>query len=557
MSQFKKIATGTVGMTLAASMLLSACTSNKSNSPSDKQYDQKGTASGPVTLSMFMVPSAKIEDLSTNGFTKLLEEKLNVKFKFEVTPEAGANDRKQLLLASGDYPAVLFPSTYGSLTPVEQFKYGKQGVLIPLNDLIDKYGDNIKKAMQVRPSLKQEITTPDGKIYALPSVNECFHCMYPEKLWINAEWLKKLNLKMPTTTDELYTVLKAFKTQDPNGNGKQDEVPLSGAGGAGTEMYKYDVTGFLMNAFIYNNNIDYFYMKNGKVGLSAAQPEWRKGLEYMNKLYKEGLIDPASFTQNQDALSQLGNKAGDNILGSVTTLHIGVAVSNKPGQTRHKEYDTVPPITGPDGYKSAGYYDSVGNGQFAITNKATEEQKIAAIKLANYLYSEEGSVGSEYGPEGTWWRKGEQGEVDEKGRPARRFLKPEALGYQTQNVTWGQIGPLFRPRDLRESWAVPQDPKADNGYEHRLYLETKKYEGNEPKENFPLNLFYDDKDSSEIAQLKPQIVNYVRTNMVQFISGSKKLDDAEWNAYIKGFEGLKLNRYLEINQKAYDSTYKK
>lgn len=506
---------------------------------------------------MFIVPSSKLENLSTNGFTKMLEEKLNIKFEFEIAPEAGANDRKQLLLASGDYPAVLLTSSYGSLTQVEQSKYGKQGVLVPLNDLIDKYGDNIKKAMQVRPTLKQEITAPDGKIYSLPSINECFHCMYPQKLWINIEWLEKLNLKMPTTTDELYNVLKAFKTQDPNGNGKQDEIPLSGSGAAGTESYKYDLTGFLMNAFIYNNNIDFLYMKNSKVGLSAAQPEWRKGLEYMNKLFKEGLIDPASFTQNLDALAQLGNKAGDNVLGGVAALSLGVAISKNPGQTRHKDYDAVPPINGPDGYKAAGYYNTVGNGQFAITSKATEEQKIAAIKLADYLFSEEGTVSAEYGPEGTWWRKGEQGEVDERGRPAKRFLKPEAIGWQTQNYTWGQLGPIFRPRDLRESWVVPQDPKADNGYEHRLFLESKKYEGNEPKENFPLNLFYDEKDTSEIAQLKPQINNYVRSNMVQFITGSKTLNDSEWNAYIKGFEGLKLNRYLEINQKSYDAIYKK
>ncbi len=76
---------------------------------------------------------------------------------------------------------------------------------------------------------KDLITAPDGNIYALPQVNECYHCMYQQRMWIYKPWLDKLGLKMPTTTDEFYEVLKAFKTKDPNGNGKADEIPLSGS----------------------------------------------------------------------------------------------------------------------------------------------------------------------------------------------------------------------------------------------------------------------------------------------------------------------------------------
>lgn len=73
------------------------------------------------------------------------------------------------------------------------------------------------------------ITAPDGNIYALPSINDCYHCSMAQKMWIYKPWLDKLGLDVPTTTDELYTVLKAFKDKDPNGNGKADEVPLTGA----------------------------------------------------------------------------------------------------------------------------------------------------------------------------------------------------------------------------------------------------------------------------------------------------------------------------------------
>ncbi len=70
-------------------------------------------------------------------------------------------------------------------------------------------------------------TAPDGHIYALPQWADCYHCTYPDKLWINSTWLKKLGLQVPKTTEDLRNVLLAFKTKDPNGNGKADEIPMT------------------------------------------------------------------------------------------------------------------------------------------------------------------------------------------------------------------------------------------------------------------------------------------------------------------------------------------
>jgi putative aldouronate transport system substrate-binding protein len=537
---------------LLAAVVLTACTSSSGDKVKESaESGDKGTDSAIVQLPVFVAPSARVENLQTNTVTKYIENKFKIKFKFEVAPSDTANDKKKLLLASGDYPAVFLS---GDLTQAEQIDYGKQGVLKPLNDLIDKYGVEIKKAFQNDPLLQKSITAPDGKIYALPHINDCFHCWYAQKVWINTEWLKKLNLQMPTTTEEYYQVLKAFKTKDPNGNGKPDEIPLSGA----DKTWHGVPTHFLMNSFIYDNDDNFFFLKDGKVGLSANQPEWKNGLEYMNKLYSEGLIDKEAFTQNNDALAQVGNREGDNILGSVAAGHIGMYFSLAKGQNRHKEYSTIPPLKGPDGTAYAGYFKAYGNGNFAITNKATEEQTIAAIKLADYFYSEEHAIMNEYGMEGNYWRLGQPGEVDEHGRQAKYFLKPEYYSIGTTlNDTWDQMGITKRTRDIRESWAIPSDPFSDNGYEHRLYLETaKNYEGKQPKETFPLTIFIDTADAKEAAQLKTQINDYIRSNMAQFITGNKKLSNS-WDEYIKGFDGLKLKRYIEIYQKAYDSIYKK
>lgn len=150
------------------------------------------------------------------------------------------------------------------------------------------------------------VTAIDGNIYALPEVNDCYHCSMSQKMWIYEPWLKKLGLEMPKTTDELYNVLKAFKENDPNGNGKKDEIPLS----ITQKSWRSTIDAFLMNSFIYNpvygSSSKHMFIKDGKLDVAFNKPEWREGLRYLNKLYKEGLIAPESFTQDENQLIQQG-----------------------------------------------------------------------------------------------------------------------------------------------------------------------------------------------------------------------------------------------------------
>ncbi|GIQ63291.1 sugar ABC transporter substrate-binding protein [Paenibacillus cisolokensis] len=497
-----------------------------------------------VVLTVFATPPAEVEDIATNAFTRHLEQRLNIRFQFVQVSAEAQRERKAALLAGGDGPDVFLT---GNLTPDEQIRYGMQGKLRPLNALIDRYAPQIRRRFADNPQLKKSITAPDGNIYALPSVNECFHCWYSQKLWINAEWLERLGLTVPQTTDELYRVLQAFKLQDPNGNGKADEVPLTGA----ADGWRVDVTAFLMSAFIYYNGEDYFVIENGKVSLSAIRPEWRDGLSYIRRLFREGLIDPAAFTQTVDGMVQLARSPEANRIGSLTAGHIRMAFAG-PAETRHQAYITVPPLTGPDGYSAAGYFNRGEYGQFAITNKASEEEAEAAIRLADYLYGEEAAVLNEFGPENLWWRRGAPGEQDEHGRPARYAVRPEFWEVSVQNEGWSQMGILYRSRDYRESWAVPDDPYSLAGYEHRLYTETKlHYEGREPAEVMPLHLFMEPEAAAEAERLRTSIHGAVRDATVAFITGHRRLE-TEWDAYVREIKELKADRFIELYQTAYD-----
>jgi len=470
-----------------------------------------------------------------------------MKIKWDVTPYDAMDDRKNLLLASGDYPEVFLEAKF---TKTDQMKYGKQGALLPLNDLIEKFAPNIKKALAEIPYLKDAITSPDGNIYALPRINECYHCSFPYKYWINEEWLNNVGMSMPTTTDELYNVLKAFKEKDPNKNGKKDEIPLTG--GPSKYVWGGNIDGFLMNSFIYNDNDKYLLLKNGTVDFAANKPEWKQGLEYLHKLYSEGLIDPAAFTQNAEAVGQIGNNKDVELVGSFTAAVIGYLVSMDEKETRQKHWTIVPPLQGPNGFQTATFSRGIGNSVFAITSKATPEQQEAAIKVADYMMSEEGTLLAETGvTEGQGWAKAKEGDIGLNGQPAKwtddTGFKPDPN--KVLNDRWQLMGPMRMDKNWRESWATPQDPLTAHGYELRLKQATDKYAPFEPTEAYPTDYWISPEDVDIEAQLKPAIQDYVVSSMAQFITGSKDIAK-DWDSYVKGFEGLQLDKYLEIYQKA-------
>ncbi|PYI56218.1 ABC transporter substrate-binding protein [Paenibacillus flagellatus] len=539
MKQTFKAAAGTM---LVFSLLASACSGNGSGQTGGADSSGQQDPNKPTELTVFAPQSPAIENLETNRFTKKVEEKANVKIKWNVVPEKSLEDKKQLMMASGDYPAVLLG---GNFNKADQLKYGQQGAFLDLKELIDKHAPNVKKAMNDLPYLKAAMTAPNGSIYAIPKINECFHCTYGQKMWINKSWLDKLGLAMPTTTDEFYEVLKAFKEKDPNGNGKPDEVPLT----TSYDMWAGGVDSFLMNAFIYDDMDSYFSLSDGKVRLSAAQPEWREGLRYLRKLYAEGLIDKAAFTQNADAVKQLASKP-EQVVGAVSTALISYLYTANDENPRHKEFEVVPPLKGPNGVRLSSYSVGAGNGQFVLTNKATKEQQIAAMRLADYLYSEEATVLTSWGFEGEGWRRANAGETDYNGKPAQYAVIPSTKTAQVQNDSWQQLGIMLMTNAIREGFVAPKDPLGNDGYEYRLWKESKKYEPyGKPETVYPSDVYIDPADATLAAQLRTTIKDYVKSSMAQFITGSKDIEK-DWDAYIAGFKGLQLDKYAAIYQKA-------
>lgn len=524
----------------------------------DSSVEKSNTeANKKEELTIMVVQLATVENYSTNEYTKWAEEQTNIHVNWQTIPEQGAREKMNIILAGGEYPDAFLGCGIDSNQEV-QFGANEK-VFIPLNDLIKKYGTNLNKALDELPGSRGLITNPDGNIYSLPLLSDCFHCNYSKKMWINSSWLKKLNLAVPTTTEEFYQILKAFKKKDPNGNGKQDEIPLAGA----TKGWNDTIDAFIMNAFIYSDMnsdidapIDGFFMNGSKVDTIVNKPEYKEGLKYLNKLYKEGLIYDGSFVQDSAQLKQLVENKDVELVGAVPGGYGGMF--SQVGEERYRNFDGLAPLKGPNGVQGAwtNPYGAVTTGNFVITKDCKKPE--VAMKWADLAYSFEATMRSRRGLPDVSWRMAKAGEIGINGLPA---LWTEIKPWQTtepQNESYIG-GHIFYESDalrLGQTMSPDTDIHSVEGLEKLLYEVTKEYaKYKKPELQFPPVKFLVD-EQTELAAVKSELAKYIKQSLVKFIVGEMDLEK-DWDKYLDNINKLGMDKVLAQNQKAYDRQFKK
>ncbi|OIA99654.1 ABC transporter substrate-binding protein [Paenibacillus sp. LC231] len=518
---------------LAGAFALSGCSGdakNQSESPDQAaNFNKTGLpiVNEPVSLKMVSPKAALAPEYSEMEIFKRLEAETNVKIEWENIPDTDFAEKKNLLLASGNLPDAFYGA---GLSDYELVNYGEDGTILPLEDLIDQYAPNLKALLDRRPDIKSSITAPDGHIYGLPSWEENNLGTNPFFHVINKKWLDKLGLKMPQTLDEYTEALVAFKTQDPNGNGKPDEIPLSFM----HMQWCMDIAG-IFGAFGLPDNMEHRIVRDGKVIFTATQPEYKEALKYFHeKWYKQGLIDPESFTQ--DAAQYLAKgKTTVETLGS----YIWWEVDEVVGPERSKDYALLSPLKGPNGDQLIGRGNGGGPGRGAFVITKENKNPEITMRWIDQQYEPYMAAQIHWGPLDIVFEKDENGKLVNLPLP-----EGTSAGEFRQKVAPGAGGPgVITIEDLGK--VVDLEPRA----QQRVKDLEKYYDPYMEKENYP-SIFFEPEELDKINRIEPELIKYVNTQRGKFIVDGGV--DEQWDSYVKTLEKMGLNELMEIYQNGLD-----
>ncbi|MGF6949993.1 putative aldouronate transport system substrate-binding protein [Neobacillus sp. B4I6] len=511
--------------------MLAACTSksnSKENAKSKVEINKEGYPIVDKKLTMSMMgPDVGLAKWKDMAFFKEMEKMTNVKYKFTTPPSSDFSTKLNLAFASGEIPDVLFGA---SLTSEQEVKYGKEGVLIPLEHLIEKYAPNIQKVLEENPDVKNSITTVDGHIYALPMVDKNA-VWYMGPLWFNGKWLNALGVKeLPKTTDELYTLLKRFKTEDPNGNGKADEIPFTSMKNSSNQLD--GARQWLLGAFGFTTwgieEID------DKVVYTPAEDGYLEYLTFMNKLYSEKLMDPETFSQSGE---QKKAKGQANQLGLFTDWFSYFTTGDKEEEAL--DDPMYQPITSSITDKpviplSPGIY----RGQFAITNKAANPE--AAIRWVDYLYSKEGNELLNIGKAGDVW------DWEDEASGTRKMLESPIEGKTIEDYR-GTTTPDYgiNVPALRHKIEGFPESKFTKFINAETDAKIKPY----AKVPYPL-VYLTPEEQEEVGRIRADLDTYIEQMEAKFITGAEPLSN--WDKYIKTMNDMGVDKLVNIYQDAYD-----
>ncbi|WP_274364364.1 extracellular solute-binding protein [Paenibacillus thermotolerans] len=546
----KKWGTLMLILIIAAVSLLSACSGGGSESGSDNgngggdggAAEASGAAegSGNLNLSGFPIVNDKITvkafaakffanaDWNNIKIWQEYEKMTNVHIEWDTVQTSVLKEKRNLLLAGGDYPELFYASAFSKS---DVFKYGRQGTFLKLNDLIDQYAPNFKALMEKYPIIKKGITSPDGNIYGFPTIYDPeFKSVFFSTPWVKQEWLDKLGIKEPTTLDDFAAMLKAFKEGDPNGNGRNDEIAWGGTGVAG-------LLGYLKGSYGLNNhgnanaNID-TDPETGKIRFVPADPRYKEMLQFANKLYKDGLLEQDIFSVKS---TEIDAKGTEGLLGVIDNVD-PIAIYNQQG------YVGLPVLKGPHGDQMYTYIGApLGNiGMFVMTDKMQHPE--AMVRWMDYFYSDEGIKLFFMGWKDETYVEDANGNVDYadviKNNPDGLTLD-QAVG---QYLVWpgGYYPGFVKQAYFKGAESLPTS--VDNAKKAGPYV--LKTEDIWPSLNFT------EDEQSELTTLQTDIHTYVDEMRDKFISGNVSFD--EWDNYAATLNKMGLDRYIAIYQAAAD-----
>jgi putative aldouronate transport system substrate-binding protein len=382
--EMKELKKGLWLMAAGSAIMIGAAGCSGSESESGKQPSSAPTEASSSTAVFPLKEKASFEIFSAAHDTKPqsgnepifaeIEKRTNVQLKLINIPSASYADKFKVTLASGNLPDVMDSDVASAK------RYGMDGAFLALDDLLKKFGPNILNSIKDE-GVDASLRASDGKIYGIPYFTmPGVTATVPQ---YRQDWLDQLNLKAPTTPDEFYKVLKAFKDAQLGG---KDTIPFAPQGFNNFPIFR----SFGTDPRMYLNS-------EGVYQYGPALPGMKEALTFLNNLYNEKLIDPEFAIISKQQWEAKVSK------GHVGAIYFNPARTDFFTDVLKKENPKAKMVGGGAIKNKNGKGELLPDyslkGVMAISSKSKNAELI--VKYYNFLYSPEGKLLTQYGIEGT------------------------------------------------------------------------------------------------------------------------------------------------------------
>jgi putative aldouronate transport system substrate-binding protein len=501
---------------------------NRSGAMEDYGVGDQFKATEPLTFSTLYNNHPNYQLNKDWLFWSELKKRTNITIDPVAVPLSDYEQKRALLISSGEAPMII-PKTY----PNQEDTFVSSGAILAVSDYLDlmpHFKDKIAKWKMDRDldSLRQA----DGKFYLLPGLHEEVWQDYT--LAMRTDVLAELNMQAPTTWDEVYAVLKAMKARYPDSIPFSDRFNQPTPGG---NLLNIAARAFgTIGGWEYQNAT--WDHKAKKLVLTGAMPEYRQMLEFLNKLVKERLLDPESFTQTDDAARQ---KLANGKSFVISTNAQSVVNDYRPDLKKTNPKATIAKIplpVGPAGAVLPGT-SRLENG-IMISSKARDSKNfVAMMQFIDWLwYSDEGQEFAKWGVEGTTYTKDADKytlakDVDFVGlNPTATKHLQKDFGFHNGVFAYGGTTKLL------ESTFSAEEQEFQKLMRAREVLE------------IPPPYPFNDEEREQATLWETPLRDYVTQNTLKFILGQRPF--SEWDAYVTELKSKNADAFMELVQKAYD-----
>ena len=485
-------------------------------------------------------------DYSTNYYSGLLEDKTGVKVDYLDVPLGEDGVAKvNSILSGGDLPDAMM--TGMDLFSVSQVAvYGQQGLFLPLDELIDQNAPHIRDMFDTFPDMRTLFTAPDGRLYAVPSMNDCYHCKTASfRTWYNSDWLEAVGAEVPETLDEFDALMSEWSTLSSR--------PADSLLGVTTSTTVMDLCTFFLGAFR-EVSADNLLLQDGKVSWVPLLEGYREGVQWLQDQFAKKHLDPAMFSLTDEQLQRLGDGPDGPRFGLAMGGSQGsFSASVDPSDPRNVAaiMKPLPPMAGPGGVRTCDWdWYQIGSPNFVITSAC--EDPVSMIRWADYQFELSMTTSMGRGEQGVGWDWATEGTKGLDDQQAVYEVIPGSTDLKNQG--WWEWGPFYKSMGQRHGEALE---KGSTSVEPILYQAGRAYEPYRIDKSLKVpTLAFDTDQSAQVGEIQTNLDQHLAQSFSRFATGKADASkDADWNTFTDQFMAMGLESLLSIQQEAYDQQF--